>query len=364
MAKTIRYDISHQLPCILRIIFESVPVKNLNTLEAKLFDVLEKVTTDGVDMNRMLIVVARAVNRRLLSVERWPFYEISKMLKNEAVYGSLDGETLKKAARDIVYYQNLSAWGSDQWIALLQKYPLPPTGCANNRWWLQNPHASIIGKPSAQLAKTLVQNEFERVEARREKLGEDGLTELNRALEQARHKNDKLAPQELIDTFQIPEIRDVSFIHVVHAVASSSGARSEHHGEVENYLDLDPSRHRLNAVFSQIPSQFVTISLYITTKGLPKHLLPLIPLYLDLFFALPIERNGELIQYETVVSEITQGADEYTATVGVQDITEVLCITLRAKTSQYREVVSLLKGLFLHSVFDPKRYDGCRMSLL
>ena len=70
------------------------------------------------------------------------------------------------------------------------------TRCANNRWWLENPHASIIGKPSAQLAKTLVQNELERVKARREKLGKHGLTELNRLLEQAQHENDNPVPQE------------------------------------------------------------------------------------------------------------------------------------------------------------------------
>jgi Zn-dependent M16 (insulinase) family peptidase len=53
----------------------------------------------------------------------------------------------------------------------------------NGRWWLDNPHVSILGKPSAQLAKDLEKNETTRIETQKKKLGDEGLAKLKRKLE-------------------------------------------------------------------------------------------------------------------------------------------------------------------------------------
>ena len=241
---------------------------------------------------------------------------------------------------------------------------IPLSLCAHRvdrRWWLDNPHVSILGKPSAQLAQDLEKNEIARIEAQKKNLGEEGLSKLKRKLEQAQEENDKPIPQELIRKFKIPKIENIKFIETINAVYRPSRPLSHHNNisesrnEVEKYLDQDPSDHPLNLVFSHTSTQFVTIALYITTKDLPAHLLPYLQLYLDSFFALPVERDGEIVDYEKIVAEVNRIAISHRAIMGADEVTEVLNIKLRTEKNQYKDAVKLLSELFVHSVFDPDR---------
>lgn len=117
----IRFQASYQLPCTYSISFESVPVENLDTLEEQLYDVFRKVAKNGIDMERMATVVEVEKNRLLLNVEEAPSSVFSFKLINEALYGSLDGKTLKENVQDLSCYDILSKWTSDQWVALLQR---------------------------------------------------------------------------------------------------------------------------------------------------------------------------------------------------------------------------------------------------
>ena len=112
---------SYQLPCTLSISFESVPVEHLDTLEEKLFEVFGNVAKDGIDMERMATVVEVQKNRSLLSAEESPSNLLSSKLIHEALYGSLDGKTLKEDAKDLIYYDIVSKWTSDEWVALLKR---------------------------------------------------------------------------------------------------------------------------------------------------------------------------------------------------------------------------------------------------
>ena len=242
-------------------------------------------------------------------------------------------------------------------------------GRVDNRWWLNNPHVSILGKPSAQLAKDLETNELARIEAQKKKLGPEGLANLKRKLEYAQEENDKPIPQELICKFKIPKIENIKFIDTINAVYRPSSSTSQKEviiyremesefqgrNEIERYLDKDLSDHPLNLVFSHTSTQFVTITIYITTKDLPGHLLPYLQLYLDSFFELPVERDGKIIDYEEVVAEINRIALDHSASLGVEEVTEVLTIKIRAEKHKYKEAVALLSELFVNSVFDPER---------
>lgn len=121
IATSIRLYTSYQIPCTLTANFESVPVEELDTLEGKFFDVLQRVIEDGIDMERMRTIVKMERSRTLLSVEESPANLMSNKLINEALYGSLDGKTLRDDVKDLVYYDKLAKWSSEQWIALLKR---------------------------------------------------------------------------------------------------------------------------------------------------------------------------------------------------------------------------------------------------
>ena len=233
-----------------------------------------------------------------------------------------------------------------------------------DRWWIDKPHVSILGKPSAQLAKDLQKNEIARIEAQREKLGKEGLANMKRKLEQAQEENDKPIPQDVIRKFKIPRIDNIKFIDTVNAVYQPRSSPNHGRNEIEKYLDSDTSDHPINLVFSHTSTQFVTVALYITTKDIPGDLLPYLQIYLDSFFALPILRDGEVVDYEKVVGEVNRIAVDYGASLGVDEVSEVVNLRIRAEKSQYKDVVRLLGELFVHSVFDPERYNVIHEGIL
>jgi Zn-dependent M16 (insulinase) family peptidase len=238
------------------------------------------------------------------------------------------------------------------------KVPLPRCQKLTGRWLIDNPHIVILGKPSANLAKTLEENELKRVEAQVAKLGPKGLADKKRKLEQAQEENDKPIPQELIRKFKVPKISDIKFIETVNAVyIPVSGRRPPHRNEIERVLDADASDHPLNLVFSHTTTQFVTVTMYITTKDLPAELLPYLELYLDSFFALPVMRDGELVDYDEVVKEVNRLTVDKSASLGAEDFAEVITIKLQGEKSRYQEIIGLLSDLFVHSAFDPERYS-------
>jgi Zn-dependent M16 (insulinase) family peptidase len=345
---SISFSTNYQLPCTLSIYFESVPLEHLETLEEDLFNTLRRVSDEGIDMERMTTVVEKQKHRYLLSVEKQPSEIFAQKLINEALYGSLDGKTLTEDVTDLKYYDALSTWTSDEWIALLQ------------RWYIDNPHVCICGKPSAQLAKKIERNELARVEKQRKKLGERGLAEKKRKLEEAQELNDTPIPQDQIRKFKIPKISHIKFIDTLNAeyVPRSDKSRRPPRNEVERYLDSDSSDHPLHVVYTHTSTQFVTVAVYITAQGIPADLLPYLQLYLDSFFSLPVMRDGKIVEYEKIVAEVNNIAVDHSASLGVQTVNEVVRIQLRAEKSQYKNVVRLLGELFVHSVFDPERY-GC-----
>jgi Zn-dependent M16 (insulinase) family peptidase len=208
------------------------------------------------------------------------------------------------------------------------------------------------------LAQDLEKNEIARIEIRKKQLGEEGLSKLKRKLEEAQEENDKPISQDSIRKFKVPSINNIKFIQTVNAYyRPKSNPSALPRNEVELYIDTDPSDHPLHLVFSHTSTQFVTLALYLTTHELPGHLLPYLQLYLDSFFQLPIRRNGEIVKYEKVVAEVNQLAVDYSAVLGIDDVTEVICIEIRGGISQYKALVQLLSELFVHSVFDPERYD-------
>ena len=178
---------------------------------------------------------------------------------------------------------------------------------------------------------------------------------MKRKLEQAQAENDKPIPQELIRKFKVPRIDNINFIDTVNAVYHPRATPHTNRNEIEKYLDSDPSDHPINLVFSHTSTHFVTIALYITTKDIPGDLLPYLQIYLDSFFSLPITRDGEVVDYEDVVSEVNSIAVSYSASLGAAGVSEVVSIKLRAEKSRYKAVVQLLGELFVHSVFDPER---------
>lgn len=76
--------------------------------------------------------------------------------------------------------------------------------------------ASLVvrGKPSAALAERLERDEKARIAAQVEDLGPEGLKQAEKELDEANAENEKPIPKEILTSFPLPDIKNISWISV------------------------------------------------------------------------------------------------------------------------------------------------------
>lgn len=124
---------------------------------------------------------------------------------SDFLYGSPDGADLKESVKDQEYLNILAKYSIEDWLKVLQK------------WYIDAPHVTLYGKPSAEFAEQQTEDEENRIENQREDLGEDKLDQLQKQLDDAMAKNDTPIPNELLEGFKIPSAATIKFINVVTA---------------------------------------------------------------------------------------------------------------------------------------------------
>ena len=122
----------------LMIYVGSVPTEHLDTFDAKLHESLCRIVKEGVDLNRMRMVLDRderqvffrfmALFQHFLIVFKFR----SKVESNGGdafsptmianfLYGRSDGSQIEEALNEIKFYNTLRTWSSEQWADLIQK---------------------------------------------------------------------------------------------------------------------------------------------------------------------------------------------------------------------------------------------------
>jgi len=121
----------------LMIYVGSVPTEHLDTFDAKLHESLRRIVKEGVDLNRMRMVIDRderqvffrfmVLFQHLLIVFKFR----SKVESNGGdafsptmianfLYGRSDGSQIEEALNEIKFYDTLRTWSSEQWADLIQ----------------------------------------------------------------------------------------------------------------------------------------------------------------------------------------------------------------------------------------------------
>lgn len=123
----------------LMIYVVSVPTEHLDTFDAKLHESLRRIVKEGVDLNRMKMVLDRderqvffrltALFQRFLivfklrsKVESNGGDAFSSTMIANFLYGRSDGSQIEEALDEIKFFNTLRTWSSEQWGDLIQKY--------------------------------------------------------------------------------------------------------------------------------------------------------------------------------------------------------------------------------------------------
>ena len=122
----------------LTIYVGSVPTEHLDTFDTRLHESLRRIVKEGVDLNRMKMVIDRderqvffrfmALFQHFLivfkfrcKVESHGGEVFSRTMIDNFLYGRSDGSEIEEALNEIKFYNTLRTWSSERWTELIQK---------------------------------------------------------------------------------------------------------------------------------------------------------------------------------------------------------------------------------------------------
>lgn len=335
----------------IRFTLTSVETEKLAQVEKRFFDILKDAMDKELDMKYIKECIDRQRRTWKFSTESSasPFAEY---VISDFLFGKRDGSTMLDVA-SLREYDVLENWTEEQWRAFIKK------------WIADAPHVSILGVPSQKLSESLKKDEEARVAAQKERLGEKGLTELGDKLEKAKAVNDKEIPKAIFEEFRIPGTESIHFMETTTARSGAALKAGHPNHEVQKIVDADATDLPLFIHFEHIPSSFVRLSILISAHSVPVQLRPLLSVYTEAFFNIPVQRDGKTIDFEQVVVELERDTVGY-AMEGARSFgnSEMLRVSFQVEREKYDTAIGWLQELCWNSVFDVERLRAVNSRLL
>ncbi|KAI0304973.1 Metalloenzyme, LuxS/M16 peptidase-like protein [Russula brevipes] len=326
----------------------SIPTEHLDTFDAKLHESFRRIVKDGVDLQRMKMVIDRDERQFRSKVESHGGDLLSPTMICDFLYGRWDGSEIEEALDAIKLYSTLRTWSSGQWADLIQKYFIDPK------------RVVVRGKPSAVVAERIEKEEKARIAKQKAALGPEGLAQKVKELEEAKAEHEKPIPTDILTSFRVPDVKSISWIPVQSAQQVGTGRQSRTpamENDVNHHVSVDGPPLPFFVQYNHVKSDFVSVHAFLSLAKLPGHLRPYIHPYLGAFFSLPVRRqSGERLSHEEVVDQLDEQTVLYDVGLGTSGkFPETLRITIRVEVAKYELAVAWLKDLLYGSEFTKER---------
>ncbi|KAG5342382.1 hypothetical protein C0989_002217 [Termitomyces sp. Mn162] len=327
----------------------SVPTEHLDKFDVKLRNSFQRIVKEGIDMERMAMVLNREERQLRSKLESSKGDTFSGSIITDFLYGAVDGSDLKDSMDDIKQFDDLRSWSSELWTSLLQKY------------YIDTHPIVILGKPSAVLAETLEQDEKNRVSRQIEELGSEGLKKAAAELEAAKAEHDQPIPTDMLTSFPVPDVKSIAWIPVKSVQEIGAGRVSQRLAssstDLEKYISSDGSPLPFFVQYDHVQSDFVSVHGVFSLAKLPSHLRPLISAYLSAFFSLGLKRaSGEHLTHEEVINKLDDETVSYEVGLGLANsFTDTFRVSIKVETARYETAIAWLKDLIYGAEFDKDR---------
>lgn len=345
LSSEVDYDTSDYTHVIAYLKLNDVPTEKLPEAKEKLFKLLkEHATVEQFDLKRVREAVENAKRKLIFEVEKSEDILADDVI-TDFLYSDNEGKALTKNLKTLRDYETILSWTVEEWVDLFQKY-------------IVNNHAAVVlARPSKKLYKQSKEENKKLLEDRKAELGEKGLEDLKKKLEEAQAKNDAPIPDEILSSFPHPDPSKIKFINTTSAAI---GLNKDYENDLSNpfvkkLVDDTPENFPLYINVEQFKSQFISINILMSSFEIPQELLPYFDLFSDLF-TLPIEIDGKKTSYETVIKELQNDTVETSFYTSFnRQFSELVNAKIQVKKSNYEKAIDWFRKLFYYTKFDENR---------
>ncbi|XP_064616831.1 uncharacterized protein C05D11.1-like [Liolophura sinensis] len=286
LCSKVGYNVINNAECCITMIYKNVPKEKLDVIKTKQEQLLRKLSTreEAIDMKRMETVIHKRILEALNSVEDDPHSTLAFICIEDFLFGDTQDD-LEIKVNAIRSYRKMKSEPENFWRNLL------------NQYFVDKPYILIIGDPSKSLMEEMGQSEKDRIADQQKILGESGLKKKGDVLEEAIEENEKEAPEDVITKVAVPDVAKIQFL----PIKPSNNLTPEAANKNEKFpLANIPFRFTLD----DIQTNFVQMNALLDSTAVPQDLKYYLPLFCEVIFELPIERDGVIVPYEEVIAQL------------------------------------------------------------
>ncbi|PSK34609.1 hypothetical protein C7M61_004969 [Candidozyma pseudohaemuli] len=325
-----------------------VPVGELYNVDKKIKELLESIThEENFDLTYMRQLVAQQKIKFISKTEGSPL-TLSNLAILEVIYGNHDGSDLSKWSKSLKEQDELATWTAKQWCDFIKTN------------FIESKPVTIIGKPSPQAIKDNKADNRKRNKTIREEYGEEGLTKLQKTLDDAQAKNDAPIPDDVLTQFGKPDASKIDFIETDSYKAGQNDSKLtfyKNDGPLHERIQKDtPEDFPLYVHLEDYKSQFVTAQLVFSSAVVPPELLRYFSLVEDIFSVSIKKPDGTYLPYEEVITELNNDLLDFDLDNGFDSqFVELITVTIKFEVGKYEKAIDWLINVLKYSVFEESR---------
>ncbi|KAJ9606108.1 hypothetical protein H2200_009069 [Cladophialophora chaetospira] len=352
LASGIYYQVDSRPRTEIQFSMSSVETVRLEEVEKRFFEVLKEAMEKPLDMDFIKDCIDRQVRTYKFNAEGSPT-AFADYIISDYLYGKRDGSTLEDVKSLKFYTETLTGWTEGHWKTYIKEYISDAK------------HVSILGVPSARLSEKMKTDESNRIEEQKAKLGPEGLKKMQDKLDEAKAENDREIPTEVLGKFKVPSTESIHFVSTSGARAGLAQEVGRRNNKFQNIIDNDSKDVSLFLDFEHIPTNFARVNMIISTETLPDDLRPLLSIYMEAFFNLPIKRGDQITDFQQVVTELERDTVGYAIeSASALGNVEGVRISFQVEIERYEVAIKWLTELLYQSIFDIERLKAINARLL
>lgn len=326
--------------------FDNVPTDKLKFLTDKVVTLMK----DHCDETKMDLVRLKD----LIEQTKWKYVHNSEKKPDniayisifEFEYGEESGKDLEKYAKTLNEFDELLTWDIKKWIEIYKQY------------FIDNHYAVVTATPSKELYKKNNAERSKILKERKEKLGEEGLKDLEKKLEEAQNTNNKKIPDDIINSFGKPNPSNIKFIKT-ESVAIGLNKDIENNKSSKIVADLikdTPDDFSKYVHIENYESSFATISALFSSYEIDSNLLPLLKVFETLTTLPVLNDNEELTPYEDVVKQLKRDTISCQFSNSFNGrFDEFMTLSMTVKNADYQKAVEWFEKLLFKTKFTKER---------